>query len=193
VIAKYAKGLAPRRVRRAIPTTSNSLSRSASTHSTSTTVLFCTSSAVGRDSPPVPSGDCLLSLGDNVLAFREKECWTGPAKLLDRVGESVTTLFKGRRTTFPNTMVKAAFRSGGSAHAGDVDEAHDGVGHTFEDLSVSLYPREGEVVFYYVGRAVWRLFCGTCYASCTCLYVPVGFYLEDCVRCVVSLIPGRKE
>jgi hypothetical protein len=24
-------------------------------------------------------------------------------------------------------------------------------------------------------------------------YVPVGLYLEDCVRCVVKLIPGRKE
>jgi hypothetical protein len=51
----------------------------------------------------VPSGDYLLSPGEKVLVFREKDGWTRPATFLDRVGGSVTILFKGRKTTFPNT------------------------------------------------------------------------------------------
>jgi hypothetical protein len=81
----------------------------------------------------IPSGDYFLSPDEKVLVFREKESCTGPATFLGRVGGSVATLFKGRKTTFPNTRVKPAFRSVGSAHECDDDDAQDDVGDILED------------------------------------------------------------
>jgi hypothetical protein len=41
------------------------------------------------------------------------------------------------------------------------------------------------------GGGAVRLLRGSCCASCTFVYVAVALYLDDCVRCIVKLIPGR--
>jgi hypothetical protein len=110
------------------------------------------------DKHTVKRGNCLLSRGhnvDNVLVFREKEGWAGPATFLDRVGGSVTILFKGRKTTFPNTRVKPAFRSICSAHEGDDDDAQNDVGDTLEDdVGNALEDDVGDTLYYDVDVAL---------------------------------------
>jgi hypothetical protein len=70
----------------------------------------------------VPSGDYLLSPGDNILVFRENEGCTGPANFLDRIGGIFIVVFKGRKSTFPNTMVKPAFLNVGDKVDEEISE-----------------------------------------------------------------------
>jgi hypothetical protein len=56
----------------------------------------------------VPSGDYLLSPGDAVLVFREKNGWQGPATFLDRIGGNVRVSISRKRVTFPSTRVTPA-------------------------------------------------------------------------------------
>jgi hypothetical protein len=94
----------------------------------------------------VPSGDYLLSPGDNILVFREKEGWTGPATFLDRIGGSVTVIFKERKATFPNTSVKPAFLNVGDKLGDDISEIlHDDVGENLaDDISDRFHDDVGE-------------------------------------------------
>jgi hypothetical protein len=73
----------------------------------------------------VPSGDYILSPGDNILVFREKEGWTGPATFIDRIGGSVSVVLKWRKATFPNTSVKPAFLNVGENLDDDISENLD--------------------------------------------------------------------
>jgi Reverse transcriptase (RNA-dependent DNA polymerase) len=63
----------------------------------------------------VPSGDHTLTPGDQVLIFREKNGWTGPATLLDRVGGSAVVYLRGKRTMFPAARIKPLAVSRGSS------------------------------------------------------------------------------
>jgi hypothetical protein len=56
----------------------------------------------------VPSGDYLLSPGDAVLVFREKNGWQGPATFLDRIDGKVRVSINRKRVTFPSTRFKPA-------------------------------------------------------------------------------------
>jgi hypothetical protein len=93
----------------------------------------------------VPIGDYLLIPGDNILVFREKEGCAGPATFLDRIGGIVTVVFKGRKATFPNTMVKPAFLNVGDKLDDDISEKLD------DDISDILEDDVGEKLVNDVG------------------------------------------
>jgi hypothetical protein len=91
----------------------------------------------------IPSGDYLLSPGDQVLVFREQHGWQGPATFLDRGGGIVSVLVKGRRITFPSTRIKPAILySGENLPSSGKDSLHNE--HSTENEDCNLKEEEND-------------------------------------------------